>query len=530
MKNMMKKVLLTMLAFVVGLGIVPMQNIVITHAAEVSTKIPHTKTSGDSNYFTFAPNAWEAGDQFHTWSKGVSASLPAENIWYEVEFVGHKIDVYSGKNHPMSKVDYYIDDEFKGTYDLYNASNINSIKIDTFEVEGEGPHTFKAVANSNNATGKLIDCAEVVVYHEPYTTTDITLNETTISLAKGATKQIAYTVAPDYADGSDLVFVSNDDKVATVNESGLITATGEGSCEITISNATVNKKVTVNVQGALDVASATIVSTDKQYTQARYDEVKDLATLSATLDAWKNDTAISEFVIVSKASALTNVTISASDLSDGTNTIDKANINTSFIKSTKAYNGGYLGYGSKDRVIPADNGTNRSESNDIVSNVDTINVAHQKLQPVLVEIKIPENAVASTYTTTISIDADELETPIQLTYSVNVADATLPSASEWKESYDIELWQYPYSSAEYYGVEPFSAEHKEILKALLQIYKDAGGHAITATCVEEAWNGQTYSAKDVHYPSMIKWEKVNGEMTYDYTDFDAWISYVKKWD
>lgn len=91
------------------------------------------------------------------------------------------------------------------------------------------------------------------------------------------------------------------------------------------------------------------------------------------------------------------------------------------------------------------------------------------------------------------------------------------------DRYDIELWQYPYSVAEYYGLKPFSEEHKKILKKHLKHYKNIGGDAIVCSIVEDAWDGQTYSKNKIHYPSMIKWTLKDGVMDYDFSDFDQWI-------
>lgn len=91
----------------------------------------------------------------------------------------------------------------------------------------------------------------------------------------------------------------------------------------------------------------------------------------------------------------------------------------------------------------------------------------------------------------------------------------------------MELWQYPYSSAEYYGVTPFSDEHLQILRSSMELYKSIGGHAITTTINEDAWSGQTYSANAIHYPSMVKWTKSGGGFTYDFTDFDKWVTFNK---
>ncbi len=54
-------------------------------------------------------------------------------------------------------------------------------------------------------------------------------------------------------------------------------------------------------------------------------------------------------------------------------------------------------------------------------------------------------------------------------YEVRVQNAELPD--NYRDTFDIELWQYPYTSAEYYNVEPFSDEHLEIMKSSMELYK-----------------------------------------------------------
>ena len=271
-----------------------------------------------------------------------------------------------------------------------------------------------------------------------------------------------------------------------------------------------------------------IVDTDKQYTDARLKEVEALTKTSETVTAWKNDKAVSEIALYSKFMEMSNVAVAASDLTDGNgNTISKDHVTATFIKSTKAYNGGYLGYGSKDRVIPADNGTNRSESADILWTTEPVDMKSNDVQGVWVEFAIPETAEAGTYTTTLTVTADELAAPLTFDYTVEVQDAVLADAEDYE--FRITQWQYPYSSAEYYGVEAFSDEHFEILASNMGIYKEVGGTTLTTTFTEEAWSGQTYSANDVHYPSMVKWTKnADGSFTYDYSDFDAWVSFCKE--
>ena len=117
---------------------------------EVVTTIPHTQQSGESNYFTFSPTGWSAMGQSsaHVWSDDATSN--PENIWYTVNFVGHKIDVYAGGNRPMGFVEYFIDGESVGEYDLYLPSNQDSRKVATFDNLSEGEHVFKAVATGKN--------------------------------------------------------------------------------------------------------------------------------------------------------------------------------------------------------------------------------------------------------------------------------------------------------------------------------------------------------------------------------------------
>lgn len=71
-----------------------------------------------------------------------------------------------------------------------------------------------------------------------------------INLAVGATSQILVTTAPANASYTNYTFASSDTNVATVNAEGVVTATGEGTATITLTNvenANVTAEVTVTV-------------------------------------------------------------------------------------------------------------------------------------------------------------------------------------------------------------------------------------------------------------------------------------------
>lgn len=491
-----------------------------------TTAIPHTKTTGTNNHFTFSNN-WTAGDAEHTWSNPLGAN--PKDTYYEVNFIGNKIDIYAGKNRPMGKVRYLIDGVEIGVFSLYNSSNINSTLITTVSGLTEGTHVLRAEATGEkepNATGTLIDSAKVVVYHSPYQVSDIVLSQDNLTLIAGSQYQMNYTVVPDYADISDLKYRSSDSKIATVSANGLVQALSAGTATITISSLKHNlsKTLTVKVTEGNPQIHGSIVDTNSQYTQDRYTEVKGLGVADKSIFAWKNDKAVSEIALISLESGLNNVNVQATDFVSGSNTLSANNITATFIKSTQAYTG-MPGYGSKTRPIPQGN---RAESNDILYQTTPIQIPFNAVQPVWVEFDVPKDTQAGTYVGKIIVTADRVDTPLEFTYSLEVLDATMPDAEEFKQGFDIELWQAPYSVAEYYGVKPFSQKHLEILRPHMEKYKELGGHAITTTIVDDAWDGQTYSANEIHYPSMIKWtKKTDGTFTFDYTEYDAWVNFNK---
>ena len=61
----------------------------------------------------------------------------------------------------------------------------------------------------------------------------IELSETELSLAPSVTKQLSANVLPEYAVNKALAWESNDETVATVDETGIVTAVKPGTCTIT---------------------------------------------------------------------------------------------------------------------------------------------------------------------------------------------------------------------------------------------------------------------------------------------------------
>lgn len=491
-----------------------------------TTKILPGKTSGEINYFSYescSGKSWTYNDDEAYIDLG-SSNEKAEECFYKVMFTGNAIEVFANKSHNHGKVKYRVDDGAETLVDLYESSRTTPQSVYKAENLTEGEHTLYAVTQ-NERTGSAVvnQVAYVQVTHSPYIAKDFKLEDQGISLTVGQSYAISYSYTPSYATLDDMVYTISDETVALVSDQGMITAKKSGTAVITASSqkAGISRTMEVEVRQPGRALGGTVTDHNTQYTQKRFAEVSVKKNRSETLHAWKNDRAVSELVLSAIGGDFTNVTIQASDLTDGKKKITKDNVTATFIRSTKAYAYGYI-YGND---VPAATEDNRAEASDILWQTTPIAIKADTLQPVWVEFAIPKTAKSGTYKTQLTVTADQLTQPLVFDYEVRVQNAELPD--NYSDTFDIELWQYPYTSAEYYNVEPFSEEHLEIMKSSMELYKKIGGHAITASIIEDAWNGQTYSANAVHYPSMIKWIKNGDTFTYDYTDFDKWVSFNK---
>lgn len=261
-----------------------------------------------------------------------------------------------------------------------------------------------------------------------------------------------------------------------------------------------------------------IGTTERHHLQEKYNDYITVSNSSEELTAWKGDKAISKIVLYSKVNGTKNITAKISNLinEDG-DIIDSNNVKATFLKEVSATLGGVQPRDGFGQVIP---NQPREDIPEILYTTDPVSIEANKLQQIWVEFNIPRDAKPGIYTGEIEVTADNVKTPLIFDYKVEVLDIVQPSYEEGK--FHLDLWQYPYSVARYYDVEPFSKEHLDILKPHMELYKNAGGKTITTTIVEDAWNNQTYDK----YTSMVKWiKKSNGTFEFDYTDFDKWVAF-----
>lgn len=131
--------------------------------------------------------------------------------------------------------------------------------------------------------------------------------------------------------------------------------------------------------------------------------------------------------------------------------------------------------------------------------------------------QVPDNCAPGRYVLEVDLVTEETtESSRNLVLPIEVVPLRLPQTA----AFSLELWQYPYTVARYYQVEPFSPQHIELLRAHLQLYRAVGGRVLTATITEDPWHHQTYDA----YPSMVQWTRTTqGTFQLDFSQLDQYI-------
>ena len=108
-------------------------------------------------------------------------------------------------------------------------------------------------------------------------------------------------------------------------------------------------------------------------------------------------------------------------------------------------------------------------------------------------------------------------------YEINVVINQIESLKQ--NNFSLNLWQYPYTSARYYKLEPFSTEHQKVVEDHLRCYYESGGRTLTTTIVHDPWNHQTFDP----YPSMVKWTHMgNNKFSFNYAEFDHYLNIAKR--
>ena len=112
----------------------------------------------------------------------------------------------------------------------------SSVSADISHPDGSAPDQSEPDASATD--GSQPDAVQ-----EPSATASLSLNKNSFTLSKaGATYRLKYTLSPE---GGKVTFSSSDEKVATVNGKGTVTAVAPGSAVITVTSGKLTAQCTV---------------------------------------------------------------------------------------------------------------------------------------------------------------------------------------------------------------------------------------------------------------------------------------------
>ena len=158
--------------------------------------------------------------------------------------------------------------------DGFAKVTIDSLTADTDYAAGLYQVTF---SNENGESGKV----NVPAFKtKPINVTGVTLDKSTLSLEEGATGNLVATVAPSTATDKTVTFASSDAEVATVDNTGKVTAVKAGNADITVTTKDGNKTAKCTLTVTAKQIPVTGVTLDKSTLSL---EVGSTATLNATV-------------------------------------------------------------------------------------------------------------------------------------------------------------------------------------------------------------------------------------------------------
>lgn len=252
-------------------------------------------------------------------------------------------------------------------------------------------------------------------------------------------------------------------------------------------------------------------STDELYLRCEVPFINH-GSLSWKETGWRGER-LNAQVLLWSTDTIEQIRFNVSDLvATSGKTISKSHVKVNMVRyvvSNRAYNASNFDCGvSNDSayLMP-----DRFES------FDRFDLPGKTVRPVWLSFDIPDSAEAGEYNGTIEVISLKEEKVLNM--SITVQKQTLPKPHDWK--YRLDLWQNPWVVAWYYHVEPWSDEHKILLKKHLKLYADLGGKYITTYAVHSPWSDNSYMIEG----TMIDWLKTtDGKWKFDYAIFDQYVT------
>src|SRR2546427_811574 len=257
--------------------------------------------------------------------------------------------------------------------------------------------------------------------------------------------------------------------------------------------------------------NASFGSTDELYMRS---EAPDLPNESQRWEdtGWKGERLNAQLLIWSP-DTLSQIRITTSDLVTARGRVlGKGNVQVNLVRYVLSN----YPYGAKDASCDVTATSTAYLMPDRLEPLERFDLPGRTVRPIWLSLDIPSGTEAGLYQGTIDVSSDKSR--VSLPVKIRVQNQLLPKPGDWR--FRLDLWQNPWVVAWYYHLEPWSAEHKALLRKHLRLYADAGGKYITTYAVHSPWSDNSYMIEG----SMIEWTKrADGAWKFDYNIFDQYV-------
>jgi len=168
---------------------------------------------------------------------------------------------------------------------------------------------------------------------------------------------------------------------------------------------------------------------------------------------------------------------------------------------------------------------------DLLLNDETVYVEPNKVQPIWVEVEVPEDAKPGTYQGEVKLFAHAMfedEKQIgSLKFELEVKDVLMPRPCEYK--FYLDIWQHLSNIARKHETHLWSDEHFRVIEEYVKTLGDLGQKAITVIASEIPWSGQrcfkvTNYLSDLFEYGMVRVIKdKDGRFKYDFSIVQRYV-------
>ncbi|WP_331969982.1 DUF4091 domain-containing protein [Chitinophaga sp.] len=237
--------------------------------------------------------------------------------------------------------------------------------------------------------------------------------------------------------------------------------------------------------------------------------------LTTSLQAWKGER-ISAQILIWPSTNIRHLSVKATDF--------KGPGQSSFPANALSY--GFIRY-----ILANESGGNCGKIPnlptlsvpDAISPQQSITVNKNQLQPVWLSVSVPSTVPAGTYTGKLTCTDDSKGIYDTLTVAIQVANHILPPPLKW--DFFLDLGQFPLSEAKYYKVKPWSEEHFTRIRTNMRRLADAGEKVITTSFFWDMFSMEGVGSDEGTLMIRVQ-KKANNEFTYDFTNFDKWVTFM----